>query len=64
MTLTLSEYERLIVDEPLVACQEAAFEAGITDKQAEECNDGDCNCPACPWKDRLSLHFANPQDVV
>jgi len=32
------------------ACQAAAQAAGITDEQADNCEDGEHKCPTCPWK--------------
>jgi len=31
-------------------CQEAALAAGITIEQADNCEDGQHRCPACPWR--------------
>jgi hypothetical protein len=32
------------------ACYEAADRAGYTNDEAESCDDGDRQCPGCPWR--------------
>lgn len=34
------------------ACYEAAQKAGVANREsADECDDGECCCQECPWKD-------------
>lgn len=33
------------------ACYSAAQAAGKTQDEADNCDAGDCSCPACPWRD-------------
>lgn len=32
------------------ACYHAASLVGLSEEEANECDDGDRNCPECPWK--------------
>jgi|GEM_PF-4113572 hypothetical protein len=32
------------------ACYIAAIAHGLTQEQADECDDGDKGCPLCPWR--------------
>lgn len=52
MDHVVSSVERHISDQEednWFACFECAYEAGKTQEDAENCDDGDCNCPNCPW---------------
>ncbi len=33
------------------ACAVAAMFAGVPVKMAEQCDDGECSCPTCPWRE-------------
>jgi len=35
------------------ACFEAAEKHGMTPDEAEDCDDGDKECPECPWREEL-----------
>lgn len=34
----------------IIKCINAAQLAGISPDEAEWCEDGECNCPECPWR--------------
>lgn len=46
----LSPDEQAEEDANVRACEEAAQKAGYPFWLAEECEDGELNCPTCPWK--------------
>ena len=36
-------------DQSMKACIQVAQVAGHSAEEAEECNDGEWDCPGCPW---------------
>lgn len=43
-------YINKIEDSNWYSCIYAAMKAGFTKNEAESCENGQLNCPICPWK--------------
>ena len=50
MPQSYTSYINGVEDSNWYSCVHAAMKAGFTKEQSFECENGQLNCPTCPWK--------------